>query len=72
MAELKLRVSLTRAFGRFLKTIQLEKQEVSAIYFITVLSGLISLSLPLGIQAIINFAEITVGRSKLLTPKENR
>jgi ABC-type bacteriocin/lantibiotic exporter with double-glycine peptidase domain len=65
MAEFDVQVSLTRAVRRFFEVIRLEKKEVSAIYFITILSGLIQLSLPLGIQAIINFAQIAAGRTIL-------
>lgn len=39
---------------RFFKLIALERKEITAIYFYAVLSGLISLSLPLGIQSITN------------------
>ena len=39
---------------RFLKLIALERKEITAIYFYAIINGLISLSLPLGIQSIIN------------------
>lgn len=39
---------------RFFKLIALERKEITAIYFYAIISGLISLSLPLGIQSIIN------------------
>lgn len=39
---------------RFIKLVALERKEIGAIYFYSLLSGLISLSLPLGIQSIIN------------------
>ena len=58
-------VSLARSIRRFFEVIRLEKKEVSAIYFFAILSGLIQLSLPLGIQAIINFAQAAAGQSKL-------
>ena len=58
-------VSLARSIRRFFEVIRLEKREVSAIYFFAILSGLIQLSLPLGIQAIINFAQAAAGQSKL-------
>jgi ABC-type bacteriocin/lantibiotic exporter with double-glycine peptidase domain len=58
-------VSLGRSVKRFFEVIRIEKKEVSAIYFFAILSGLIQLSLPLGIQAIINFAQAAVGQSKL-------
>lgn len=65
MAEITSNVSLSRALRRVVEIIRLEKKEVSAIYFYAILSGLIQLSLPLGIQAIINFAQVAVGRTKL-------
>jgi ABC-type bacteriocin/lantibiotic exporter with double-glycine peptidase domain len=58
-------VSLGRSIRRFFEVIRLEKKEVSAIYFFAILSGLIQLTLPLGIQAIINFAQAAAGQSKL-------
>jgi ABC-type bacteriocin/lantibiotic exporter with double-glycine peptidase domain len=43
------------AFGKLNYLLKLERKEISAIYFYAVLSGLIQLSLPLGIQTIIGF-----------------
>ena len=40
---------------RILQVIKLEKNEISSVYFYAILSGLIQLSLPLGIQSIISF-----------------
>ncbi|EPR70521.1 peptidase domain-containing ABC transporter [Cyclobacterium qasimii] len=40
---------------RFFSLLKSEKREIYAIYFYAVLNGLVSLSLPLGIQAILNF-----------------
>ena len=45
----------TNPLLRFWKLISLEKNEVAIIYFYAFLSGIIYLSLPLGIQSIINF-----------------
>jgi uncharacterized membrane protein (Fun14 family) len=42
-------------FTRIARLVKEEKSEVSTIYFYAILSGLIQLSLPLGIQAIIGF-----------------
>lgn len=39
---------------RFWKLLELEKSEVASIYFFAVLSGVVYLSLPLGVQSIIN------------------
>ena len=58
-------VSLGGALRKFFQVIRLEKKEVSAIYFYAILSGLLQLTLPLGIQAIINFAQAAAGTSKL-------
>lgn len=41
--------------ARILKLVKLEKKEISAVYFYAILNGLIQLSLPLGVQAIIGF-----------------
>ena len=35
--------------------VKLERKEITAIYFFAILSGVIQLSLPLGVQAIIGF-----------------
>lgn len=40
---------------RILQVIELEKNEISSVYFYAILNGLIQLSLPLGIQSIISF-----------------
>ena len=45
----------TNPLLRFWKLISLEKNEVLIIYFYAFMSGIIYLSLPLGIQSIINF-----------------
>lgn len=42
-------------FDKLKKLITLERAEISAIYFYAILSGLIQLSLPLGIQSILSF-----------------
>ena len=40
---------------RFFSLLREEKKPVYAIYFYAILNGIITLSLPLGIQAILNF-----------------
>ena len=65
MAGFDLDVSLSRSIRNFFQVIRIEKKEVSSIYFYAILSGLIQLSLPLGIQAIINFAQAVAGGGKL-------
>ena len=42
-------------FKKLLDLVKFERKEISAIYFYAILSGLIQLSLPLGIQAILGF-----------------
>lgn len=44
-------------FLRMLDVIRLKKREISAIYFFAVVHGLLQLSIPLGIQAVINFLQ---------------
>lgn len=47
-------VPVSSPLTRLWSLIQLERKEIGYIYFYAILSGIISLSLPLGIQAIIN------------------
>jgi ABC-type bacteriocin/lantibiotic exporter with double-glycine peptidase domain len=42
---------------RLLNLLKLDKRDISQIFFYAIFSGLVSLSLPLGIQAIINFIQ---------------
>lgn len=42
---------------RFYNLLELDKKDVSQLFFYAIFAGLISLSLPLGIQAIINFIQ---------------
>jgi len=44
-------------FLRMFEVIRLKKKEISAIYFFAILYGLLQLSIPLGIQSIINFLQ---------------
>ncbi len=41
--------------ARILNLVKLERKEISAVYYYAILNGLIQLSLPLGVQAIIGF-----------------
>ena len=45
----------TAPLNRIARLVRDEKSEISSIYFYAILSGLVQLSLPLGIQAIIGF-----------------
>lgn len=44
-------------FGRLIQFFHLERKEITAIYFYAISSGLIQLSLPLGVQSIIGFVQ---------------
>jgi ABC-type bacteriocin/lantibiotic exporter with double-glycine peptidase domain len=58
-------ISVKASLDKFLKMIKLEKKEVTAIYFYAILSGVIQLTLPLGIQTIINFSQASAGIGEL-------
>lgn len=47
--------SLNTALGRLFKLLHLERKAISAIYFYAILTGILTLSIPLGLQSIINF-----------------
>ncbi len=57
--------SIRESIDKFFKIIRLEKKEVTAIYFYAILSGVIQLTLPLGIQTIINFSQAAAGIGQL-------
>lgn len=42
-------------FNRIMEILKFERKEITAIYFYAILAGLVQLTLPLGIQAIISF-----------------
>lgn len=42
---------------RFFKLLQMDKKDIYQIFFYAIFAGLVSLSLPLGVQAIINFIQ---------------
>jgi ABC-type bacteriocin/lantibiotic exporter with double-glycine peptidase domain len=67
MAGLGEAINISTPLKRFFGVIRLEKREISSIYFYAILSGLLQLTLPLGIQAIINFAQLSAGRTHLPT-----
>lgn len=48
-------LSLNRALIKLHKLVMLDKKDVGTVYFFAILGGIISLSLPLGIQTIMNF-----------------
>lgn len=47
--------SVTSTFKKLLDIIRTERAELSQIYFFAVLGGIIQLSLPIGVQSVINF-----------------
>jgi ATP-binding cassette, subfamily B, bacterial len=48
-------VNIGKALRKFFKLLAIDKKDVSAIYILAILAGLVQLSLPLGIQTIISF-----------------
>jgi ABC-type bacteriocin/lantibiotic exporter with double-glycine peptidase domain len=46
---------LEKPLKRLLQVLKLERKEITSIYFYAILAGLLALTVPLGIQAIINF-----------------
>mgnify|MGYP000998620658 FL=1 len=51
----KIGVSYASALSKLFRTIQLDNRDVLAVYFFAIFSGIVFLSLPLGIQSIIGF-----------------
>ena len=58
-------ISIRKSLTKFFELIRLEKKEVTAIYFYAILGGIIQLTLPLGIQTIINFSQAAAGNKEL-------
>ncbi len=52
--------------SRILKLLRLEKTEIGAIYFYAILNGLIQLAIPVGIQALIGFAQTNTASSSIV------
>ena len=50
-------ISMRKTIGKIFKLIHLDKSEVTDIYLIAILAGIIQLTLPLGIQSIISFVQ---------------
>jgi ATP-binding cassette subfamily B protein len=49
--------SMTQALNKIFKLLWLDKKDITSIYFYSIFAGLVSLSLPLGIQTIIGFVQ---------------
>ncbi len=58
--------NVRNSLSRFFKIIKLERKEIWAIYFYAILYGLLQLTLPLGIQSIINFVQANVISTSLI------
>jgi len=59
------KINISRSLYKLFRLLRLDGKEITALYLLSILSGLIQLSLPLGIQAIINFAIVAAGRKQL-------
>lgn len=49
------KISIGKSFLRFYNILRLDKKDVSAVYMLAILAGLLQLSVPLGVQTIISF-----------------
>lgn len=49
------KISISKSFTRFYNILRLDKKDVSAVYMLAILAGLLQLSVPLGVQTIISF-----------------
>lgn len=57
MAEQTGKTSLNNALRKLYQLLLLDKRDISAIYLFAILSGLVQLSVPIGIQSIIGFVQ---------------
>lgn len=55
MAEISTDGIMQKPLKRLAQVLKLERKEITSIYFYAILAGLLALTVPLGIQAIINF-----------------
>ncbi len=58
--------SLIQALRKLFKLLKLDKRDISSIYTFAIIAGLISLSLPLGIQTIVTFVQTNVVSASLI------
>lgn len=56
----------TSPVARIFKLVRLEHEEISAIYFYAIMNGLILLAIPVGIQALIGFAQTNTASSSIV------
>jgi ATP-binding cassette, subfamily B, bacterial len=52
--------------ARILNLVKLERKEIAAIYFYAIMNGLILLAIPVGIQALIGFAQTTTASASIV------
>jgi ATP-binding cassette, subfamily B, bacterial len=52
--------------ARIFNLVKLERKEISAIYFYAILNGLILLAIPVGIQALIGFAQTNTASASIV------
>jgi ATP-binding cassette, subfamily B, bacterial len=52
--------------ARIFNLVKLERKEISAIYFYAIMNGLILLAIPVGIQALIGFAQTTTASASIV------
>jgi ATP-binding cassette, subfamily B, bacterial len=52
--------------ARIINLVRLERKEISAIYFYAIFNGLISLAIPVGIQALIGFAQTNTASASIV------
>ena len=55
-----------RPIARIFNLVKLERKEISAIYFYAILNGLILLAIPVGIQALIGFAQTNTASASIV------
>ncbi len=56
----------TSPVSRIFKLLKLERKEISAVYFYAIMNGLILLTIPVGIQALIGFAQTSTASASIV------
>ncbi|MGF2412437.1 peptidase domain-containing ABC transporter [Ferruginibacter sp.] len=56
----------TSPIARILNLVKLERKEISAVYFYAIMNGLILLAIPVGIQALIGFAQTNTASASIV------
>ena len=52
--------------ARIFNLVKLERKEISAVYFYAIMNGLILLAIPVGIQALIGFAQTNTASASII------